>query len=443
MKKPILSLGILSLLMWCTAAHATFNSGSTGALGALNATANPTVITLPADGVLNYTTINIASGVTVTFIKNAANTPVYMLAQGDVIINGTIDVSGTNATSTDIGRGGPGGFNGGYGGGVGTPGGNGLGPGGGSGGVSGGVAGAGGGFGTVGNSGGCSAPGGGGGAYGNARLLPLIGGSGGGGAGGTTYGGAGGAGAIVIASNTQITLNGSILANGGNSVTGYGGGGGSGGGIKLIADTISGNGSINATGGTGNWCGYITGTGGLGRIRIEANTNNRSAVTNPVYTYGSPTNVFLTNLPSLTITSIGSATVPASPTGAYNQPDITLASNTPNPVVVNVSATNIPLPNSVTITVIPQFADATVTSASPALSGTNQASTASASVTLSTAYVNVVTAQATFTVTAMNFNGEEIDKIRVATTMGGKSETTYITKSGKEIKGELVTALMK
>jgi hypothetical protein len=41
------------------------------------------------------------------------------------------------------------------------------------------------------------------------------------------------------------------------------------------------------------------------------------------------------------------------------------------------------------------------------------------------------------------FNGEKIDKVRVATTLGGKSETTYITKSGKEIKGELVAALMK
>ena len=185
------------------------------------------------------------------------------------------------------------------------------------------------------------------------------------------------------------------------------------------------------------------GIGGVGRIRIEATTNNRTASTNPAYTYGLPTIVFPTNPPTLSITAIGGTNVPASPTGAYNQPDITLPSNTPNPVVVNVSATNIPLPNSVNITVIPQFADATATSASPALSGTDQASTASASVNLSTAYANVVTAQATFTVVAMYYNGEQIDKVRVAATLGGKSETTYITKSGKEIKGEMLTALMK
>lgn len=453
MKKTMLLIGVLSIWIWSTAAHAAFVSGSTGALGAYNPTGNE-VITLPTTGILNYTTINIPSGVTVTFIKNAANTPVYMLASGDVTIAGTINVSGTNATANDIGKGGPGGFDGGYGGGMATPGGSGSGPGRGNAGPylnSSGLAG-GGGFGTNGNSGTGSNPGAGGIAYGNSRLMPLIGGSGGGGAAGALsasgYPGGGGGGAIVIASNTQITVTGSILANGGSSLGAYYshcGGGGSGGGIKLVSNIISGNGTINAAGGIGDSYPNSTGGfGGAGRIRIEATTNNRTASTNPAYTYGLPSIVIPpANGPTLKITSIGGTNVPASPTGLYNQPDIPLPSNTPNPVVVNVSATNIPLPNSVTITVIPQYLDATATNASPALSGTNAASTASASVTLSTAYVNVVTAQATFTITAFNYNGEEVDKVRVATRLGGNSETTYITKSGKEIKGELVAALMK
>ncbi len=87
--------------------------------------------------------------------------------------------------------------------------------------------------------------------------------------------------------------------------------------------------------------------------------------------------------------------------------------------------------------VIPQFGS--VTSVNATLSGT----TATANVNLSTTYSNVVTAQATFTVTAMYYNGEKIDKVRVATKLGGKSETTYITKSGKEIKGELVAAMVR
>jgi hypothetical protein len=437
MKKLIYSLGIISLLIWGNTAHATFVSGSTGVLGSFNPTGN-TVVTLPPDGVLNYTTITIPAGVTVTFTKNAANTPVYMLATGDVVIAGAVNVSGTSGSSTDAGKGGPGGFDGGYGGSSYSGGGKGLGPGGGGGAVSG-NSGAGGGFGANGTSAGPTA---GGQAYGNARLLPLIGGSGGGGGGTNGTNAGGGGGAIVIASSTTITLTGAIYANGQFTSANWwpGTGGGSGGGIKLVANTISGNGTLSAAGGNATNYGV---SGGVGRIRVEAYSNSLSSgASNPPYTFGSPTNVFLTNPPTLKITTIGGYNVPASPTGAYNQPDITIPSNDPNPVIVNVSATNIPAGTSLSVLVIPQYGGAT-TSVKTSLNGTDQESTASASVTLSTAYVNVVTAQATFTVTAMYYDGEEIDKVRVATTLGGKSETTYITKSGKEIKGELVAALMK
>ena len=47
-------------------AQAAFNSGSTGADGALSPTVN-TEIQLPESGILNYTTVNIPSGVTVKF----------------------------------------------------------------------------------------------------------------------------------------------------------------------------------------------------------------------------------------------------------------------------------------------------------------------------------------------------------------------------------------
>lgn len=94
-----------------------FSSGSTGALGALNATTNQT-ITLPADGILNYTTITVAAGVTVQFTANTLNTPVTMLATGDVTINGTIALNGqagaggssTGAAVLAGGNGGPGGY---------------------------------------------------------------------------------------------------------------------------------------------------------------------------------------------------------------------------------------------------------------------------------------------------------------------------------------------
>lgn len=443
MKRMLLALCVSSLVLWSASAYATFNSGSSGVLGAFNPTANTEVVLPEPDGVLNYTTVNIPAGVTVTFKKNSKNTPVYMLATGDVIIAGTISVNGGNATATDTGKGGPGGFDGGYGGGIATPGGKGFGPGGGNPGrylnnVGGG--GGGGGFGSNGINGSSGNWGTGGSAYGNLKILPLIGGSGGGGGSGefsrgSTSGGGGG-GAIVIASSTSITLTGSITANGGNGIL-YnlpGGGGGSGGAVKLAANIISGNGAITANGGSpGEWGGY----GGPGRTRLEANTNNRTAVTDPPFSFGSPSSVFVPNSSTLKIESVAGYAVPATPTGNYNQPDIPLPSSTTNPVPVNISATNIPDGTTITVWVIPQYGNAT--SVDTILSS----STATANVTLSTTYANVVTAQATFTVVGMYYNGEEIDKVRVAATMGGKSETTYITKSGKEIKGELLAALMK
>src|SRR3972149_6220902 len=72
----------------------TFSSGSTGADGAFNPTTN-TTLALPPNGVFNFTTINIPAGVTVTFTRNTTNTPVSLLASGNVIIAGTIDVSGS------------------------------------------------------------------------------------------------------------------------------------------------------------------------------------------------------------------------------------------------------------------------------------------------------------------------------------------------------------
>ena len=132
---------VLSLIAsWANAAG--FVSGSTGADGAFAPTANITVPLSP-NGIFNYTTVNIPTGVTVTYAKNASNTPVIILATGNVTISGTIDVSGTSSLAvadgatggTPPGQGGPGGYDGGRGGAPGENrrGGNGLGPGGGGG----------------------------------------------------------------------------------------------------------------------------------------------------------------------------------------------------------------------------------------------------------------------------------------------------------------------
>jgi len=459
MRKIFFFVSVYFLLFLSNANAGTFVSGSTGADGAFNPPAqvplgtivggNNVTVPLPPNGIFNFTTVDIPSIVTVTFQKNAANTPVYILATGDVTIAGAIKLDGGLTTDRTPGTGGPGGYDGGWGGVAGLSngaGGKGLGPGGGGGGLSSSSCGlgCGGGFGTTGGTG-CGNTGGGA-SYGNARLIPLIGGSGGGGADSSHYGygGGGGGGAILIASSGTITISGFIAANGGDMfvdkycVTGSG----SGGAVKLIANTISGAGSISAKGGISSRCDSFCGApiGGSGRIRIEAFTNNFASGTNPAYSFGLPSSVFVPNQPSLSITSIGGVAVPSSPTASYASPDIKIPGTTTNPVTVALSASNIPVGTTVTVSVIPQQGSATDITA--ILSGTDASSTASAHVNLSVGSPYIIAAQTTFTLqTAMFYDGEKIEKVRVASNIGKASEVTYITESGKEISAEKLLAM--
>ncbi len=105
--------GVALAVLWAsTAAAQTFSSGSTGLDGPFAPTAN-TTLALPPTGVFNFTTVTIPAGVTVAVTPNGANTPVTILATGDVTIAGTLSVSGATggaqATSGPIvNAGGPG-----------------------------------------------------------------------------------------------------------------------------------------------------------------------------------------------------------------------------------------------------------------------------------------------------------------------------------------------
>jgi len=450
----------LLLIVPCLA-QAAFVSGSTGTDGPFEPTAS-VAVQIPEGGVFNYTTVTIPTGVTVTYKKNSQNTPLTILATGDVTVNGAIGVNGSNGNYLIPGAGGLGGFDGGQGGAAYNIGKRGEGPGGGNGGaarpendnLSGG--GGGGGFATAGSTGGTfygDTPGGAGGyTYANERIIPSIGGSGGGGAGGTnTYvggAGGGGGGAIVIASSGTITVVGSITANGGSGANGDGGnysgggGGGSGGSIRLIANTISGNGTITANSGGGGSSGWTPGgAGGTGRIRLEASNVLRTAATSPPMSLGYPYAVIPPNMPSLTISSIGGQDVTAVPKGAYGSPDIMLPFNTKNPITVVVTGTNIPTGQTVTVKASPSVG--TATSVSGTLSGTDTSSSATVSLSIATAYPSLITSSVTFQVTALNgvgpiyAAGEKVEFVRVAANLGGRSTVTYITASGKEVPAVL------
>lgn len=237
----VLASGAASVLQ--LEAQTSFVSGSDGHLGPLNVSGEVT-IDLPPDGVCHYTTITVNGGGRLRFNRNELNTPVWLLATGDVVVDGTIDVSGQAAAGPAPGQGGPGGFDGGEGGYGGT------------------------GFGGTGRAASGQGPGGGAPnsfglySYGNALLTPLIGGSGGGGIDGSPGGGGGGGGgAILIASTTRIRLGGgdpNIMANGA--------GAGSGGAIRLVAPLVTGPGSMTARGG---FFGDFSRKGGPGRLRID------------------------------------------------------------------------------------------------------------------------------------------------------------------------------
>ena len=464
------AVGLILLVLYTALpayAQSTFNSGSTGADGAFAPTANQTV-TLPDSGVFNFTTINIPTGVTITFTHNAKNTPVTMLASGDVTINGTITLDGGAASSQGPGVGGPGGFNGGE---VGfgvdgfTAGITGDGPGGGGGGsgtTSGQVGGGGGGAGyaVAGSNGGSgnNSGGPGGPAYGTKTLLPPIGGSGGGGGGGSLYGspslggpGGGGGGAILIASSGTITfMGGSISAGGGMGVAsntgscGEAGGGGSGGAIRLVANTITGTVTLGVPGGAGGGGCVGGGAGAFGFVRIEAyNLNGFTPTVNPntsaAVSITQPKPAILPNAPQLTIVSVAGIAAPTTPKGSLSgAPDIIIPTAQTNPVSVAIQAANVPVGTIVPVTVTPANGASTTVNSTP-LSGTLASSTATANVPLSTAVISVISASATFNINTaqarpMFINGERVDRIEVAAVFGGASQVTYITKSGRRIK---------
>jgi hypothetical protein len=475
MRKLLVCLGVVVAMAAGAFAQGPFSSGSTGVDGAFAPTVSATV-QVPASGVFNYTTVSIPSGVTITYLPNTANTPVTILATGDIDINGTIILNGQPGSNTGFGgSGGPGGFSGGSAQSVQAASGNsGNGPGGGGGAPFNGSVGqfgdcrgaGGGGYGTAGVGFPASSPlpaVPGGASYGSPVLLQLIGGSGGGGgstlelsnnsATGVAGGGGGGGGAILLASSTQIVFpssgNGAgvISANGGSGAVGItnpsglsnflcGAGGGAGGAIHLVANAITGTAQFNVSGGSGGG-GNAGGAGGSGYVRVDAfnlvgfnPTSSTLAVSS-----GTPNLPPPSALPVLQIFSVAGVSSPTVPSGSFqNAPDIVLPATQANPVTVVINSTNVPSGTTVTLTAVSNTG--TTVTASGVLSGTTASSTVSVSISLPSNF-SVLTASTTALVAdgrPMFLNGERVEKIEVAASFGGPSLATYITQSGRRIR---------
>lgn len=395
-----------------------FSSGSTGADGALDLTAASCAssvfgcqIQVPESGVLNFTTVNIPTGKTLSFVPNLRNTPVIILAQGSVTIGGRIELSGGLDYAHQISlttAPGPGGFSGGI-----SLGQNGFGPGGG-------------------NSGNPH-----GRWIGPLSLVPIIGGSGGVCGDGNNARGGGGGGAIVIASSTAInvTVTGVIEAHGNtgfnNSVVH---GGGSGGAIRLVANVVNVAGSLNAYG-SSNLLG-----GNPGVIRLEAPAGSLTFIgsSNPlpiISTTINPQIVPGSATPSLAITSIGGFPVGYT-AGRPDVVDLILPSQLTDPINVVVQAHNIPVGTQVNLN-ISGPGNATFTTGT--LSGTTATSSASMPVTgLSRNGATYIIAIADFSLPASmakaNPTGpNHIAKIRVLAKPNAASQLVFLRRDGTEV----------
>lgn len=365
-----------ALLLSVHAACAQFNSGSTGAYGPMNITED-TTLDMPADGIFHCTTITISQNKTLSFKRNSGNTPVYLLATGDVKIHGKINVSGSDGTVAGGGQGGPGGFDGGMpGNGSDIQPGSGAGPGGGKGGKS--------------ATSGTDAAGGGsyrtksnsnrerdGATYGSNLLIPLIGGSGGGGESDSPRaGGGGGGGAILIASNTRIdmipeptvsnTNSSAIFANGGYSTSGTNPG--SGGAIRLVAPVVA-NGPLG-TGGSALLSVEAAGNlGGAGRTRVDCLDRTNLRLTG-VQATGSLMVVFPSPMPKLTVTSIAGNAIAE---GSVNGVNLLLPSGTPAAQTITVRARDFGKVTPLRIALIPESGDPTYYDVSVDNAATNPA----------------------------------------------------------------------
>ncbi|HMU33867.1 MAG TPA: hypothetical protein PKC89_08380 [Pyrinomonadaceae bacterium] len=404
---------LLFTIALSVSASAQFNSGSTGADGALDTAtmtcpSNVCEVQLPPSGVLNYTTVNVEFNKILRFKQNSRNTAVLMLAQGDVTIAGTIDVSNGNYVpcNSPSGRcfdyrlGGPGGFSGGQGGS------NGFGPGGGI---------SGSGNGRVGTW------------VGPISLVPLVGGSGG------ADGGDGGAGAILIASSTSIRVSGQVSArvNARCNVMG------SGGAIRLVSNSIIATGSFDASGGV--WGSCIPVSSGSGVVRLEATnltfsgTSSPAAILSPI----NP-NIGTSALAQLTITSVGGYVVPSYAGTRFDTVDILLPNSIPDPVNVVVQGVNIPSGTQVQVGFVSGSPSGTST-ACTLTGGPGPVSCTATVSNLNRTGVTYLLATAAFTpptpLVGFNPNGaDHIAKVKLESVLGAKQRYVFLRADNSVIE---------
>ena len=291
--------------------------------------------------VFKYSSVNIPTGVKVTFKNHPTYAPVVWLVQGSVNISGTLNLDGKPGTSDNTARliptePGPGGFRGGatsiagYGGG--------MGPGGGA--ASWNTA-----FGNLARYNGV---------YSNPQILPLVGGSGNGGNTDAGTSGQSGAGALAIFSGNNVSIFGSITAK---SAPRLGSGGfGSGGAVRIVAPGVGGTGQIQCANDASN----------PGRIRIETNSLAASVITTPETAAVQPSNPPVlwpaANAPTARVVSVDAVNAPLDPRAPLvAAADVAIQNS--GQVNILIETKNFPIEGVVQLFIIPKFAGRSILTA--------------------------------------------------------------------------------
>lgn len=152
----------------------------------------------------------------------------------------------------------------------------------------------------------------------------------------------------MIASSTQILINGTINANGGQPglATNQCAAGGSGGAIRLVSNAIAGTGTLTAAGGSTTQCRTA---GGPGIIREESTSTFFTGSTSGTVAQSAPFRLLLPTAgsPTANVISINGISIAPNPN---TFPDITI--NTSGTVPVVIQTQNIPSNATLTLTIL-------------------------------------------------------------------------------------------
>ncbi|HEX7486149.1 MAG TPA: hypothetical protein VF332_08360 [Vicinamibacterales bacterium] len=362
-------------------------------------------IQVPESGVFNFTTVDVGP-FSIRFRPNSRNTPVIVLATGDMTLSGAIDVSPSSNGRTP----GPGGFYGGNG-----QYRNGFGPGGGT------------------------ADAHNGRWVGSLSLVPITGGSGGAGFVDIngSYEGGGGGGAIVFAASGAITVSGTIRADG--ALGTYGADGhGSGGAIRIVANqiTVTETGTLFAQGGRG------APGANPGVVRLEAPVLSMSfkGHSTPAVLISdiNPNVQPAATTPALTIVSMGGFPVTRYAGSIPDSVDLLLPAALPDPIALVVNAANIPVGTTVHVTAT----GSPMTSTGGVLEGTLDSSSTTLQISgLVRTTQSHLFVYATFDVTGGGGAGnppgpDQVASVRLESPLGGPSRFQFLRTDGSVVPAE-------